>query len=70
MGESTILGSDHTVMTHHSVHDHVSPQGKTHEYSSTNSSFENSKSIRLDVEGIDGKDNLGALIKDLQALQD
>ena len=57
MGESTILGSDHTVMTHHSVHDHVSPQGKAHEFSSTNSSFENSKSIRLDVEGIDAKEN-------------
>ena len=61
MGESTLLGSDHTVMTNQSVHDHVSPQGKTHEFLSTNSSFENSKSIRLDVEGIEAKEHGTAL---------
>ena len=57
MGESTILGSDHNVMTHQSVHDNVSPQGKNNEFSSANSSFENSQSIRLDVEGIEAKEN-------------
>ena len=44
MGESTALGTDHTVMTH-TVRDHISPQSKnkTHE----GNSFEKSTKIRL-----------------------
>lgn len=56
MGESTLLGTDHTVMTH-TVRDHVSPQSdiKVSEYPPRNS-FEKSTKIRLDVDGIDSKD--------------
>ena len=56
MGETTLLGTDNTVMTH-TVRDHISPQSnhKTHEYTPGNS-FEKSTKIRVDAEGIDSTD--------------